>query len=145
MIHIPRLLKLYPDKSSFCWCQCGIERNLLHIMRECESVKSFCNTVFYIFYIYCKWLGSFPIFPRNISSEIYPIQYRTIVSHILFAASLANTNNWRAISALNVIEVIHWVSTHYNYERFLAHNTQSLNAYNIIWLTWPQIFNATGP
>lgn len=100
-----------------CWRDCGSKGTLFHVMWECKSVRSFWNSIFNLL---AKLTRNFlPPNPTlallNLGIDKIPMQHRCVITHILIAAHLTITSNWRTDKAPNLIDVINRVKSQHLY------------------------------
>lgn len=109
------LSTIFTDASPLCWYQCGSAGNLLHILWDCKSVRSFWNAAFSLINTVIGIL----VFPfrhialLNLTWTFFPVQFSTIIS---------DTNNCKVTIAPNLSEVLQRGSAQCLYERFFAYN-----------------------
>lgn len=119
-----KLSKWHSDASPLCWRQCVSIGNFLHILWTCKSLKSFWNSVFSFISQVTGMLTTLSphLALLGLTIDSFPIQYKTIVSHIFIAAKLTITSAWKSSKALNALEVIRRVNSHYFFEKFTVLN-----------------------
>lgn len=133
-----RLAKFHKHTSHDCWTNCGQRGTLLHILWSCPKVTQRWKKVESI--IQDILHSSVTITPHlailNLTIEDFPLQQRTVITHILLAAKLLITRNWKSDNIPSLMEVTNLVQTHFNYETLLSCSKQSHTKTLTPWNQW---------
>lgn len=137
-----RVSKFGNHNSPLCWRNCGSIGNLLHMFWTCKHLTSFWGSIFRsistITGILTRPKPSLAIL--NIGIELFPPEFRTVITHIFLVARTLIAKHWRTDKAPNVSEVLTTSQTHYVYESLLAGRSGQKEKFDNQWKIWTTWF-----
>lgn len=101
--------------------------HLLHTLWSCKNLHSFWKSIStFMSNLTGNLTKLTPAVPLlSINLDIYPLNYRTIVAHILIAARLTITSLWKSTEAPNLSNVIAKLNIQAHFELMLAYKNYS--------------------
>ena len=133
-----RLSKFLPSHSPLCWRGCVGVGQIMHVFWSCKHLTSFWNKVFCtisdITGILTKPSPALAVL--NLGIDLFPLDCRKIVTHILLAARLLIARKWKSNLSPNVSEVIDIVKQNFTYENLLAYKYGSKRIFDRQWQLW---------
>ena len=76
----------------------------------------------------------------NLGIEGFPPEFRIVVTHILLAARLLLTRNWKSNTVPSVTEVLEVTQTNYTFESLLAGREGRRAKFDNQWKPWTEWF-----
>lgn len=133
-----KLNKIFPESPSACWRNCGCLGTLLHVMWDCPVLSKFWDEIFTkINQITSSMLHKSPDMALlSLGIETIPKRERNLVTHILLAARLTITRNWKQPLAPIADDVYSLVDLHKKLERISAIKLNRIPQYEISWQLW---------
>lgn len=135
-----QLAKMFPSQSPLCWRDCGSQGTIFHTFWQCKNVSSYWKKVFSILADITGVLN--PPEPAlailHLGIDNYPLQFRTVVTHILITAKMIIARHWRTTLSPNPSEVMTQVNLNFQYERLLAIRKSSYAVFDRNWNCWKE-------
>lgn len=133
-----RLAHSSSSPSRLCWRQCGREGTLLHMWWSCPHISLFWEQVSDIIFELTNI--PIPLTPElailDIDKFDIPVQFQTVVHHVLFAARTSIARLWKLPITPALTELINRINLSCHSELILSPFTTNLTKKLTAWTPW---------
>lgn len=135
----------YPNTPQLCWRNFQHPGNLLHILWSCNPIREFWNKVASLITEISGITTTLKpaLALLSISAEKYHPSVRTILMHILFAACISITKEWKSARVPSLETLMAKVNSQSHFEKLIACNKNNASVYHKKWDKWRTSFQAS--
>lgn len=138
-----KLASFSPKNPNTCWRCKTAKGDMFHIFWTCSLLQKYWSDTFKLISTITK--VSTPPSPAlallnlNIDTIPYPLRHTT---HVLLAARLNITSQWRSDKTPTIAQIIDLVSLHFSYETITAASNSQTSKSHTQWQPWANWSNA---
>lgn len=133
-----RLSSFNPKNPNTCWrCKSSIG-DMFHVFWSCPSLRTYWEKIFRLIstITHIEITPSPALAILNLTIEDIPFPFRHVTTHILLAARLNLTRQWKSDGHPTLTQVVDIVALHFSYEITLVAHTGQATKTRTYWQPW---------